>query len=91
MEDHECIHEKDFGVLFTKVDMMTETLKTQSIAMDSLKIAINAAIQYQTSMETINKIKKEKKEMSLQRAIFYSSIILGVCGIITAFIIEFHV
>jgi hypothetical protein len=86
---HDCVHEKDFGIIFTKIDMMTEAMKAQTITNDALKVAIDASLKYIYSMEAINVEKKGKREMSLQRAIFYSSTILGVCGIIVALIIAF--
>jgi hypothetical protein len=86
---HDCLHEKDFGILFTKIDMMTEAIKSQTITNDALKVAIDASLKYIHSMEAINSDKKTKKEMTLQRSIFYSSTILGICGIITALIIAF--
>jgi hypothetical protein len=85
---HDCLHEKDFGILFTKIDMMTESMKAQTITNDALKVAIDASLKYITSMEAISKGKKERQEMSLQKSIFYSSIILGIAAIVTTLIIE---
>ncbi len=88
--DHDCLHEQDFGIVFTKLDMVGETLKSHTITNDALKVAIDAALKFITSMEAINGVKKAKKDLSLQKAILYSSIILSVAAIVTTLIIEFH-
>ena len=41
MSDHDCIHEQDFGILFTKVDLMTESFKIMRTSNEALKTAVD--------------------------------------------------
>lgn len=85
-----CLHEKDFGILFTKVDYMTEILKTQSITMAALKTAIDASLKYQISVEAIDQNKEKNKLPHLYRTAIIISSILTLGGIFVTLIIEFH-
>ena len=82
MEGHECKHESDFGTLF-------EMMKTMRIAIDSTKTSIDVFLKYMYSMEAIAENKKGRREWSMQKAIFYSSLVLGTSGIIVTLILEF--
>ena len=89
MSDHDCIHEQDFGILFTKVDLMTESFKIMRTSNEALKTAVDATLKYQWTMESIAKNRKERKEWTMQKAIFYSSLILGCSGLLITIIIKF--
>ena len=84
-----CLHEKDFGIIFTKIDAMTEAFKIQTIAMDGLKIAVDAAVQYQVSMEAItDKEDKDRMPHLYKTAIIVASI-FSCAGIIVTLIITY--
>jgi len=82
MEEHKCIHESDLGTLF-------EMMKTMRVAVDSTKMSIDVFLKYMYSMEAIAENRKTRKEWSMQKAIFYSSIVLGMSGLAVTLIIKF--
>jgi hypothetical protein len=90
MEEHICEHETDFGILFTKIDYMTKALDSQVIAMDALKIAVDAAVKYQISMKSIRESAERERMPHLYKASIIISVIIGFSAILTALIIEFH-
>ncbi len=90
MADHECLHEKDFGILFTKVDFMIKSFESQTIAMEALKIAVDAAIKYQISMKAIRETTEKERMPHLYQVAIIISIIIAIATIATAYIIEFH-
>lgn len=88
-EEHDCFHEKDFGVLFTKIDFMTEALKNQTIAMDVLKIAVDAAVKYQISMRSVRESDERERMPHLYKTMIIITAIIGISAIATSLIIEY--
>lgn len=87
--EHECIHEKDFGILFTKIDMMSKAFDSQNITMSALKTAIDASLKYQISMEAISGLRQREQMPQLQKTAIIVSAIIGFSIIATSLIIKF--
>lgn len=83
MNEHDCIHENDFGLIFERIKNMTESF-------DGQKTAVSGLLKYMWEKEAIE-INHEKKSLSArQRVQIIISAILGFSGIIITLIIEFH-
>jgi hypothetical protein len=89
MAEHECLHEYDFGEMKTKIDYMTEALKVQSIAMDALKMAIDAAVKYQISMRSIRENSEKDRMPRLYTAMMGIAIFFGTCSLVVSLITVF--
>ena len=80
--NHNCIHEADFGVLFTKIDSLIKTVAAQTVVITEL-------IKFQASLTGVNDYKERESLSARQRAGIYMSGIIGFSGIIVTLIVKF--
>jgi|GEM_PF-4474193 len=81
MNEHNCIHEKDFGTLFTKLDNLIEVVSAQTVVITDL-------IKFQASLKAVDNYKEKESLSARQRAGIYISGIFGVSTIITSVILK---
>jgi hypothetical protein len=81
MNEHNCIHEKDFGTLFTKLDNLIEVVSAQTVVITDL-------IKFQASLKAVDNYKEKESLSARQRAGIYISGILGVSTIVTSVILK---
>jgi hypothetical protein len=82
MNEHDCLHEKDFGTVFTKIDNLIETVEAQTKVITDL-------VTFQTSIQAINGYKDKEKFNAKQRAGIIMSGILGISSITVTIILKF--
>ncbi|HUU99463.1 MAG TPA: hypothetical protein VMW32_00735 [Bacteroidales bacterium] len=81
MPEHICIHEADFGRIDANLENINSTLGEQ-------KTAMSAFLKYMYEREALNGAAKEKKEWSWKKAVFYSTLIISISGIIVSIILK---
>jgi hypothetical protein len=82
MSEHDCIHEQDFGILFTKLDNLIEVVSAQTVVITDL-------IKFQASLKGVNEYREKESFSARQRASIYVSGIIGFSSIVVALIIKF--
>jgi hypothetical protein len=81
MGEHDCIHENDFGTLFTKIENLITTVTAQTNVISDL-------IKFQASLQGVEKYKEKESMSTRQRASIYVSAIIGFSAIITSIILK---
>jgi len=82
MNEHDCLHESDFGILFTKLDTLITTVSAQTIVIADL-------IKFQSSIQAVNHYKEKEQFSAKQRAGIIMSGILGISSITVTIILKF--
>jgi hypothetical protein len=80
--EHDCLHENDFGILFTKLDNLIETVEAQTVVITDL-------IKFQSSIQAVNSYKDKEQFSARQRAGIIMSGIIGFSSITVTVIIKF--
>jgi hypothetical protein len=80
--EHDCAHENDFGILFTKLDNLIETVEAQTVVITDL-------IKFQSSIQAVNQYKDKEQFSARQRAGIIMSGIIGFSSIMVTIIFKF--
>jgi len=80
--EHDCLHENDFGILFTKLDNLIETVEAQTVVITDL-------IKFQSSIQAVNQYKDKEQFSARQRAGIIMSGTIGFSSITVTIILKF--
>lgn len=81
MEEHKCLHEEDFGVIFTKMDYMVDIV-------EGLRISVDALLKYMYSNQAINSNYDKRRLSARQWTGIIISGIIGISGIVCSIILK---
>ncbi len=82
MEKHNCLHESDFGILFTKLDNLIEVVAAQTVVITDL-------IKFQSQIQAIDNYKEKESLNTRQRTGIIISAIIGFSSITVTVILKF--
>jgi hypothetical protein len=82
MEKHDCLHESDFGILFTKLDNLIKVVSAQTVVITDL-------IRFQSSIQAVESYKEKESLSTRQRTGIIISGIIGFSSIAITVILKF--